>query len=765
MGFNPGGGISTANDVALNSPSNRAAFVYNTTIEKWTNAPYGLPASQPTNGQVLTATSATQTSWVTPSSGSGNILTPEQFGAVGDGVADDTAALASAVAAAQSTKAPIQLTKRYRGRIDASNQHLILIGEGSLVQYGDGEACIAATHAMGTPISVTGIDYESFIGPLTSKDSPPATVTVTAATVAAGSLPQFKAEDTWRIDSRDVYPWAGDGSPVNGNVWQAAMFPILGIGYQITPLNGGIKENDTVVGATSGASALVGSYARDADSLTGKIILKYFNGGTAFQVGETILVGGSARGTIDAAGQLLMKGRLEDTYTTSPVLRKLRDDLTFIIDGPTVEASTNTDGLVGNSNRVSSVILSGVVNARIRANIKDAWKGALLLNSCYQADVDVQVGHLPNNATTGGSSSNQPSEQAYGYGVEIVGATERSFFKIHASNCRHAFTTNPATYGSWSSISSDYSLLRIGIQKDNVVTGVATGCWSAGWDTHEGAQRTHFRNCENIATVGGYRFQSVANGFQNRAWNTQYTNCRDYGSLNGFRDGTGSYPTDTMSVTRYTNCLADNFQYLGFSVTNPSESANHRVVYNSCVARGNGQTANQPYGSAGFEINGVDAEIINCTAERFTQAPLQIVSAPSAVSVNYLIRDFTMSYAESPTNSASGIRISGTNHVLVVDGLNIIQKAGVSAMPAGAVRVMSGSPTIRWGQAPQTLNSATVVPWLVNAGTPSHEKIAGSSSHVHIGTTAPDVIFTDRLWLDTSGGAGVLKRYNGTAWV
>ncbi|MFZ1249931.1 MAG: hypothetical protein WAR37_00560 [Candidatus Microsaccharimonas sp.] len=740
MASNPYDRISNSADVALNNPSSNDVLTYNSILGKWTNSP--------------SATSQT------------NIITPEQFGAVGDGVTDDTVALNAALDAAQTTKAQIQLTRKYRGRINASNKHLHLIGNGSLIQYADGNGVIAVTHGMVNPTSVTSIENNCIVGPITNKDNPSLTITVSAATVAANSLPLFRAEDVWRIDSQDVYPWAGSGTPVGGNVWQAAMFPILGISYQITPSNGGIKENDTVTGATSGASGLVGSYARDANSSTGKMILKWFNNSTPFQNGETILVGGSAVGTISGNGQVLMKGILDDTYTNSPTLRKLRNDLTFIIDGPTIEAFGATDGVVGNANRVSAVSIAGVVNARIRATIADSWKGALLLISCYQADVDVRVTHLPNNATTGSPSSNQPSEQAYGYGVETVGAVERSYFKIHASNCRHAFTTNPNTYGSWNSIATDHSLLRIGIQKDNVVSGVATGCWGAGWDTHEGAMRTHFKNCENISSTGGYRFQSNPNGFLNRAWNTMYTNCRDYGSLVGFRDGTGSYPTTFMTVTRYTNCMSDDFQYLGFSANNPAESANHRFVYINCHARGNGQPANQPYGSAGFEINGVDSELINCSAERFSQAPLQLNSGSSSITNYYLVRDFTASYVESPTNAASGIRISGTDHILALDGISIVQKTSALSMPSSAVRVISGSPTIRWGRSPQTINTSTVVPWLmVSSGSPTNENLPGSAPFTFIGSSAPSLAFTNLLWLDTSGGAGVLKRYDGNSWV
>lgn len=641
---------------------------------------------------------------------------PEDFGVTTTNTyAQNSANWPAVVNAAHTAGLPILIAsgKAYRGRIDAANKNLRLTGGGTILTTATPGATVSAVHTQGASIAVSSVS-EITIGPVTGKTSPPTTNTNAQVIVPQSSLNQFKANDIWRITSADKYEWSGTNS-----YWKASMFPVAGIAFTVTPSGAGIKEGDTITGLTSGASGVVGSYAPDAGGTTGKVILKSLTG--TF-VAESIQVSAVTIGTINPAGAVVRKGSLQDTHTTTITIRKVPDYAFIIDEGITFKPDGDIEAYVGTANRESAVMVLGARNPIIRGTIAGSWSAAVSVGSCWRPIVDINVKHLVNMATTGGSSSNMPSEQGYGYGIEILGSTEHGRYTINGDGLRHAFTTNCTTYGAYPS-GSDASMLLIGTSKNNIVSGVSIDPWTAGWDTHLGAYNTTFLDAHTFYSVGAYRYFSMSTGFQNRSFNTNYIGCTDKGSVYGFIDLSGNDIITFQSVTRHVNCFADDHQYAGFANDQASESKWHRRVYIGCRTRGDGRTLNSPYGSVGFLLGNVDADVYECSAERFSLAPMQLSGATSTYAPTTVVRNFTADYRESPTTSASGIRTSGTSlqTLVLIGGYYVYQRPDALAMPSGAVRHISGNgTTIKFGCIPIIVNTATALTRLViDSGTPT----------------------------------------------
>jgi len=733
MGFNSVSGASASSiagssDVALNNVANDNYFAYDGSIQKWKNitgSSGAIPSTSITDSTAVgrsVLTSATQaaartaigvSSTNTIDALNASVIIPENYGVIGDGTTDNTAAWVDVVAAAHTANLPIWVTGRYRGQLNASNKNLNIFGPGTFVQASGEASLIRASHTPGTRVTVSSIDQDFIVGPLAA--SPSASYAATAITVPASSLNQFKADDIWVIASEDGYDW-NVNSPINGTL-KAGQVPVAGVVFTATYASGAIKENDTITGVSSGTTALVGSVSR-VSSTVGQIIVKSIASGKTFTNGEGIRVSGVTQGTINSAGAVLLHGELEDTYTTNPVLRKFRNDLKLSIDGLSFDVIGDPDGLVGTANRNTLIEIKGVVKPIVN-NIKvyNSWATGLKITSCYRPVVnDMWMGRGANNATTGPSSSNEPSEQGYGYGIEINGTTYGGSFQISGSMMRHAFTTNPASHSAAFVGSNDEAWMNIGTVRHNTVRdSSAIDNWSAGFDNHEGAQDTTYINCINKRTMGAHRRFSGMTGFNNRSHNTTYINCRDEGSAQGFNDSTRHHTITYRSTTRYENCVAENYQMFGFTMSQPDMDAFHRAEYINCRARGDGRAVDAPYAQAGFDLTASNTILRNCISERFNTTGIDIHDASAGATPTIIIDGIFLDFRDTTGSATTAISVKATVNLYVVQQIKILQKTAPTSLPAASITVTAGSPNIRTAGATINVANTTTIPVISGA--------------------------------------------------
>lgn len=126
MGFSSGIGLSSisgGSDVVLNNPATSDVLSYDATISKWKNAALVTPAPLATK----------------------SFKTPFEFGAVGDGIADDTSAVQAAVNAVDSTLGGVVQLGNHKitSPINIAGKYRLTIRGGSLI--GNGITCINTT--------------------------------------------------------------------------------------------------------------------------------------------------------------------------------------------------------------------------------------------------------------------------------------------------------------------------------------------------------------------------------------------------------------------------------------------------------------------------------------------------------------------------------------------------------------------------------------------------------------------------------------------
>lgn len=554
---------------------------------------------------------------------------------------------------------------KYLVSFEITDQHVNLVGPGTLIHQ-KGKHVIKVKRTLGNPLTISSISTVQ-IGP-----SIPAVGVPTETNTRINmndSLNGIVQGDLFHIISQDTYPFCVQMTANKGyniQVWKAGFVPIHGLGLDVSGIaNGGISENDIVTGSISGATALVLS-CNNSVVVFGKI-----NG--TFASGENLLVNGTIRGTANGKPYIIMAGKLIDSYSTNPVIRKVSTDKKFSLNGLSVEASGDIDSIVGSANRMPAFKLSGVTNPTVKNfTVNSAWTRCFQLNSCWQGDVDIYIKKLPDNANE--------SESAYGYGVELAGATEGCKVEVNGGNCRHGFTTN-VFWGGFQYMEP----LECGTVKYNDVWGSMKECLSASFDTHEGAYFTTFHNCRSINSRSGLRNVTASAGFQNRGFGTVYKNCIDNGSVIGFIEAGLQYDAGFPHTVKYFSCDSDNYQQYGFYMAAASFSDNGKLYTDVFKTSGDGSTANAPYYQAGFYLRPTLATLKNCESTKFNGTPFQFVGTGG----RFNIINFFSDYYEAGS-VATGFRFDGAPSEFNFMGKKFRVNTSLN-VPAGLLRVASGS--------------------------------------------------------------------------
>lgn len=588
------------------------------------------------------------------------------------GATDSTTAFMAAINTAGGK--PIWVPKgTYRVQLAVTDQDVHLVGPGTLIQQ-QGQSAVSVTRTLGSPVSVTAISTVQ-IGP----DNPSTGVTSgNVSTLTLASLTGIKQGDLLLLGSQDTYPFCTALATITGagttNVWKNGFVPVHGLGLTTT-LTGTVNIGDTIVGATSGASALVMGSA--ATTTAGQTVLTFAQITGTFNTGENLTVGGSGVGAAVGLPYVVMSGLLLDTYTTTPTVRKVPTGGTFILDGLRIKASGDIDTLVGAANRPPAVLLKGVAYPRVNVTFESAWGRGVHALSCYGGTFDVDIIKLANNAAT--------SEGAYGYGVDLAAATEQCTVTVRGGNCRHGFTTN-VHWGSFAAMTP----VENGVPKYNVCRdSYIKNSVAASFDTHWGAYFTEFLNCVSVNSVDGGRTLTTSIGFQNRGFGTKYVGCSDNGSQIGFLEDHGALEAGFPHIAHYRDCVSDNYQYAGFMQATTLVSNDGKIDWAHCEARGDGRAVNAPWYQAGIITQGGILSIRQFTSRRFNGAAMRHQASAGRLE----IIDFYADYMECAT-STSGIRFDGAPTELNIRNYRIRPNPFNSTSPLAAFRVAGGAVTM-----------------------------------------------------------------------
>lgn len=597
------------------------------------------------------------------------------YGAKGDIAGDDTDAIMRAIVAANGAEVYVPAGVYPANLVITSPTLPVIIrGPGILVRTAKGSA-LTIRRDLGVAASVTELALMT-LAAVSGNPSGAQKVQIVRASTIAG----IGAGDVLLINADGFYPWSVSG---NSGVYKAGIIEVNGIGLVSTVSGGNIVARQTVVGATSGASAIVAAVTVNDASQT--LVFDTVNG--EFVAGETITVTGSTavRGTVTGAPFIVSNQPLDDTYTTNPKIRKIPSaplDIDVTVTGDLANPWTNT--VSSTVRQDPAVQISGQAGGRVRVHaFRTYGRGVQLRGATYGIEYDVYARDLPNIG--------ESIEGAYGYGIEFTGASERHVGSVHAWHVRHAATTNSSSNNAGN---LNYDIYKVGTPKRNVVMN-STGidCMSSAFDTHPGAYFTIFDDCIGIMSNGAGRVLT-ANGavFNDRGLGTITRNCLSIGGYIAFY--TSSHVLESPFPNRpvYEYCTGLDWSHSGFTAsTSASSSTTTRYKIRGMVLRGNGSAANDPSYQYAFSLTGIRAHVIGCEASRFSGAPILAQSIGGIGEI--LVIDFLADYRES--DGATALRVNPPTAVNgVTDQLNLklvdYKVLATATTPNGYVRNSSG---------------------------------------------------------------------------
>lgn len=605
------------------------------------------------------------------------LFVPENYGAKGDGITDDTHAIAAAIKAAAGL--PVYLGQSYVcGDLILTDEPLHLIGPGTLVQP-LGKMVINLRRSLGMPIRVPQISTIQ-IGP-DVPELPQSSDRVSRLHVEdIGGLMQG---DVVQLSAEEAYPFCESLSEELGyrvDVYKSDLLPIIGVGVDFYPEPSVlVRQGDIVRGSRSGAFGVVMA-SGDNGKLKDTLVFRKVVG--KFADGEILSVHDKTIGVAVGCAYLLTDHVIIDSYPSTAKLRRMTQSK-FLIDGPSVRSDGDCDALVGAKNRKPAFQLRGAIRPTVRNfTIHSAWTRCWRIESCYMPSMDVFIERLPNNANL--------DEAGFGYGVELCGATCDGVVRVNGGNCRHGFTTNVDWVDqSWLESGFDYSThdhYRTGNPKRNTVKdSLLKNCFGEAFDTHWGDYFTRFENCQAKNPTGTQFRKTASAGFKTRGFGTVYFGCVVDGATYGFIDASGSYDSGFSYKTVYENCRASNILSIGFYINQgPRVVGQRSTLYRNCYFRGALDIGSQIRQQGWKANNRTDIELENCRAERFLGQPYQIDKQQ-----NWIIRGFVADYRECPQN-ASAPGIYDEPDSVFIDRQYLIESDNYPNLPGALIENRSG---------------------------------------------------------------------------
>ncbi len=245
--------------------------------------------------------------------------------------------------------------------------------------------------------------------------------------------------------------------------------------------------------------------------------------------------------------EVYLSGVISDTYTTGVQLVKLNKGVINIrTTGNGVMTFDGDPYSISSKTKFAAIEISGAVRPTVDIKVENDIADAVRLYTCANYHVKAAISNLRNNDGQG----------VFGYGVSAYGSCFSGYAEVYASNVRHAFTT-----GIWASNIMEGLQIRDGRAVDCVVSGIATDCSYAAWDSHEQSVNTIFLNCgvvHTTSTTVDNNSNANAYAFQLRGINEKIINAWTKGvrSLFVFK----SPVTDYIGITNTTEVIGGIFE-------------------------------------------------------------------------------------------------------------------------------------------------------------------------------------------------------------
>lgn len=579
----------------------------------------------------------------------------------------DNARLAAAVTLAAGRDVVLD-RDFYVSNLGFANQDISIKGPGRIL-IAAGSSGITVERTLSDPRDVSSMS-DVLTGPALSG----VTDVATRLDVAPSALADIGQGDLLLVTTQDSYATT---SLAPGTAYKSQWCPVAGVARSfVSILNGGPVEGNTLVGATSGATAQVLSSATQDD---GTVIALFGARTGSFSSGETVTVGGQTRGTVSGPAFIVSGTRLAEHYSSTVQIRKHQAPSARCSIACDIVTDGDSDALVGTAQRKVALDLRGVCDPQIKVGVRSSWTRAISLSSCYGGNVDAHIFKAPNSADL--------TEQAYGYGVEIFGSTEYTDVVVNGRNLRHCFTTNPGQAADWAQASS--LPLRAGTAKFITVhDSKGWGTFGATFDTHAHALFVSFVDCHSYSGNAAGRVITPPVAFQNRSFGTTYTDCTAVGPVIGFSCIADLVEAPFANRVSYNGCSAVGYQRYGFAqlvahTARADALTQHR--YNGCEAFGDPTITTATQYQIGFSAHGGDMTYKGCTSGCFNGAPWRFDERARVT-----LQDCLLDYSQSDPFTSTGIRAEGPPAMLSLKGCAIQVHPDYPVNVGGAVRVVMG---------------------------------------------------------------------------
>jgi hypothetical protein len=469
-------------------------------------------------------------------------------------------------------------------------------------------------------------------------------------------------------------------------------------GYPQTTL-----ERHVIQGATSGTVARANSWALDTGGTTGKLIFgsvprDFIPGENLIDVASGATIGTAGTMALVFFGNVVFDynawNRTGGSTAQKPYFRLINQAATVNLN-VRVKASHDVDTFLTTTERnKEAIFVAGAYKPIIRVEGVSGFSRTLLVKSCHMPVIDVPRCSFITNHAIGVTSPN--AEEAYGYGLELRGTTFWPDIRIIGSEVRHLVTQNPAP-STWESTATKHLDYGCGVMFGRVHDSVCTNPFGAGFDTHEGAYKLKFVNCDTLWSNPGGRVVTVGTGFNNRGFGTTYENCHSDGGQSGFSSGGEALTAGFTHKITYRNCTAVNFFKSGFGssdfktgVLQDGTGSNvmfASIVYDNCTAIADPTVTTTSIAQSGFATAAGRYEWYSPRTGGINTAHIAIDAGGVHDFYSSPIMDFT-----AGQNTPDPIRLNGTAVLTFHDRIKIRSRS--SALPLGVFRDQTGTSSV-----------------------------------------------------------------------